>query len=227
MNTTHLLIGLIALAGCATVSGTVGSRDTVVFFGDSITEQGAQPGGYVSLIRDSLTQRYPGIQIVGAGISGNKVTDLEQRLDRDVLAKHPTVVVIYIGINDVWHSVLPNLHGTPIGAYEQKLTGIIRKIQASGARVVLCTPSVVGEKRNGENQLDAKLDEYSGVSRKIAEETGSALCDLRKDFGAYETAHNVQDVDRGILTVDAVHLSPQGNKFVAQEIISVLLRNGN
>ncbi len=60
----------------------------------------------MTLFRKAIEQKRPGsgIKVIGAGISGNKVPNLEDRLDRDVLSHKPNVVVIYIGINDVWHS---------------------------------------------------------------------------------------------------------------------------
>jgi lysophospholipase L1-like esterase len=79
--------------------------DRIVFLGDSITAGGVREGGYVTLIGEGVAKHHAdlGIEIIGAGISGNKVPDLQKRLDRDVLDKKPTLVVIYIGINDVWH----------------------------------------------------------------------------------------------------------------------------
>jgi lysophospholipase L1-like esterase len=125
--------------------------DRIIFFGDSITQLGIKPGGYVSLITDSLhkNREYAATEIIGAGISGNKVTDLQDRLQRDVLDKKPNLVVIYIGINDVWHSILPGLHGTSRDTFGILLKKIVTEIQQNGARVILCTPSVVGEKQNG------------------------------------------------------------------------------
>src|SRR6202012_5324185 len=102
-----------------------------------------------------------GIEVIGAGISGNKVPDLQRRLDKDVLAKKPTLVVIYIGINDVWHGETDPARGTPKEKFEAGLKDIIGKIQAAGGRVVLCTPTVIGEKKAGTNKLDARLDEYA------------------------------------------------------------------
>src|SRR3954464_12832475 len=118
--------------------------DRVVFLGDSITQAGAGPGGYVTLVREALDKDHKDleIEVIGAGISGNKVPDLEKRLERDVLAKKPTVVVIYIGINDVWHS--QNGQGTSKDAFEKGLRSIIERITKAGARAVLCTASVIG-----------------------------------------------------------------------------------
>jgi len=79
--------------------------DRIVFLGDSITAAGVRAGGYVALASHAISEAYPeyGIKVIGAGISGHKVPDCQKRLDRDVLQKNPTIVLIYIGMNDVWH----------------------------------------------------------------------------------------------------------------------------
>jgi isoamyl acetate esterase len=228
MNTWHLgrylflLAGL--LAGCAASQHFLHSRERIVFLGDSITQLGVKPNGYVTLIQDSLQKEHQGmnIEVIGAGVSGNKVPDLQKRLRRDVLDKHPTVVVIYIGINDVWHWVTPGLKGTTKEDFESGLKDIIALIHNAGARVVLCTPSVIGEKNDGTNPQDTMLVEYSKVSRRVASETGSTLCDLHGAFVAYLKTHNLSNEEKGVLTVDRVHLNDEGNRFVAAQILKTL-----
>jgi isoamyl acetate esterase len=198
--------------------------ERIVFLGDSITAGGAGPRGYVTLIKNALLEKQKdlGIQIVGAGVSGNKVPDLQRRLDRDVLARKPSLVVIYIGINDVWHGENDPAKGTSREKFEAGLKDVIGKIQAAGARVLLCTPSVIGEKKDRGNKLDAKLDEYSALSRKVAGEMKVPLCDLRKSFQDYLEAHNPQNQESGILTTDRVHLNDAGNRFVAEAMLRCL-----
>jgi lysophospholipase L1-like esterase len=198
--------------------------DRIVFLGDSITEAGAGPRGYVTLIRKALEEKHKdlGIEVIGAGISGNKVPDLQRRLDRDVLAKKPTLVVIYIGINDVWHGQVDPARGTSKEKYETGLKEVIGKIQKAGARVILCTPSVIGEKKGGSNKLDAKLDAYAAISRKVAKEKGAKLCDLRKAFVDHLKESNGEDKEKGVLTSDGVHLNGKGNRFVADTILKCL-----
>jgi lysophospholipase L1-like esterase len=198
--------------------------ERIVFLGDSITQGGVSPKGYVTVIKKTLAEKYPdyGIEVIGAGISGNKVPDLQKRLEKDVIAKKPTLVVIYIGINDVWHGENDPARGTSKEKFEAGLKDVIGKIQATGGRVVLCTPTVIGEKKAGANKLDAKLDEYSAVSRDVAKETGSQLCDLRKAFADHLTANNADDKEKGVLTGDRVHLNEAGNKLVATTILSVI-----
>ena len=197
--------------------------DRIVFLGDSITQAGAGPKGYVTLIKNELAEKHKDldIEVIGAGVSGNKVPDIQARLEKDVLAKKPTVVVIYIGINDVWHGEKDPAKGTSKDKYEAGLRDVIGRCQSAGARVILCTPSVIGEKNDGSNTNDIKLDEYSDISRAVAKDMKVPACDLRKAFQAYEKEHNADNKESGVLTVDRVHLNDAGNKFVAETMLKM------
>jgi len=196
--------------------------DRVVFLGDSITQQGAGPEGYVTLVRQALSgpEGVPDVEVIGAGISGNRVPNLLDRLERDVLAQKPSLVVVYIGINDVWHSL--SGRGTPKDEYEAGLRKLVAAVQQSGARVLMCTPSVIGEKTDGSNRLDMMLDEYAQVSRKVAADSGAGLLDLRHEFLGFLTQQNPNQEERGHLTTDGVHLNKAGNRFVADQVLRVL-----
>ena len=195
--------------------------ERIVFLGDSITQQGAGKGGYVTLVKEAaIALPDGGVEVIGAGISGNKVPDLERRLDRDVLEKKPTTVVIYIGINDVWHS--QRGQGTAKDVFEKGLRSLVERIRAAGSRVILCTPSVIGEKSAGGNPLDAMLDEYAGVTRAVAADLKTGLVDLRKQFVAHLAAEKKEQTDRGLLTTDGVHLNAAGNRFVADRMLEAL-----
>jgi lysophospholipase L1-like esterase/poly(3-hydroxybutyrate) depolymerase len=199
--------------------------DKVAFLGDSITQAGGAPGGYISLIEAALREQRSELEIpfVRAGISGNKVGDLLARLDRDVLATQPTLVFVYIGINDVWHQELYG-KGTPEDEFGAGLRELCAKLAAAGARVVLATPSVIGEKRAGANRLDAQLDRYAAITRHIAAEKGLELCDLRADFQDRLALLNAEDAEKGRLTTDGVHLDAAGNAFLAERAAAAIAR---
>jgi lysophospholipase L1-like esterase len=191
----------------------------IVFFGDSITEMGVQAGGYISIVKKSLdSTKY---DISGAGIGGNKVYDLYLRLEDDVLSKNPDVVVIYVGVNDVWHKQSSGT-GTDQNKFVKFYQALIKKISATGAKIILCTPAVIGEKKNGANELDQELDKYAGEIRKLATEHNLPLADLRSVFKAYDQANNVQDVPKGVLTTDGVHLNDKGNQLVAAQLLPLI-----
>ena len=205
-------------------SSPINHGHRIAFFGDSITQAGARKTGYCKLIANAVSTQRPELstEFVYAGISGHKVPDLQKRLDRDVLSKNPTIVFIYIGINDVWHSQRDR--GTPKDKFESGLRDLIAKISAKGAGIVLCTPSTIGEKTDGTNPLDPMLEEYSTISRKVAADTGVILCDLRKAFIDHLKQYNPDNKPKGILTGDGVHLNAAGNKFVANQCASAIVK---
>lgn len=219
------LVSLVSLVGTAHAADVkLKKGDRIVFLGDSITQGGVGPKGYVTMIKNELGEKHKDleIEIIGAGISGNKVPDLQRRVDKDVIAKKPTLVFIYIGINDVWHGQDNPEKGTSPDKFEAGLKEVIGKIKEGGAQVVLCTPTVIGEKTGGANKNDAKLDEYAGISRKIAKELDLPLCDLRQAFVDHLKANNADNKDKGILTGDTVHLNEAGNRLVADTMLKTV-----
>src|SRR4051812_2203928 len=195
------------------------SRDTkkkVIFFGDSITQAAVQPHGYITVMQEMLQQQnISNYDLIGAGIGGNKVYDLYLRMDSDVLNKSPNIVVIYIGVNDVWHKKTSGT-GTDADKFEKFYRAIIVKLEAAGARVVVCTPAVIGEKNDFSNQLDGDLNRYCNIIRNMATELHMPLVDLRKAFLDYEVKNNTGNADKGILTIDGVHLNDKGNQLAAE-----------
>lgn len=219
-----ITINAAGIDALASKDSPLSKGEVIAFFGDSITQAGARPTGYCRLIANAIEKERPemGVKIVYAGISGHKVPNLQSRLDRDVLSKKPTIVFIYIGINDVWHSL--SGRGTSKEKFESGLRDLIEKITASGAKIVLCTPSTIGEKTDGSNKLDSMLEEYSAISRKVAKDTGVTLCDLRKAFIDHLKKNNPEQKSRGILTTDGVHLNKAGNEFVAAQAAEALAK---
>jgi lysophospholipase L1-like esterase len=84
--------------------------------------------------------------------------------------------------------------------------------------VIVCTPSVIGERNDYSNQQDGDLNRYSNIIRSIAKDLSLTVCDLRKDFVTYLQANNPTNAEKGILTTDRVHLNDAGNLFVANEM---------
>jgi lysophospholipase L1-like esterase len=77
--------------------------DRVVFYGDSITQDGA----YARFVEEYVRTRFPrwDIRFYNAGVGGDTVKGggagpIDVRLERDVIALKPTVVTIMLGMND-------------------------------------------------------------------------------------------------------------------------------
>jgi lysophospholipase L1-like esterase len=198
-------------------------KKRVIFFGDSITQQGAEPGGFVTRIDSfcKVENKSAQYEFIGAGISGNKVYDLYLRLDDDVLAKNPDVVVIFIGVNDVWHKVSAGT-GTDADKFERFYNAILKKLKEKNISAILCTPAVIGEKTDETNQQDGDMNRYANIVRDIARKNNLPLVDLRQKFVDYNKQYNQENKEAGILTKDRVHLNAKGNQVVAEEMWKVI-----
>jgi isoamyl acetate esterase len=218
-----IIIASIILISCAFAPP---KKTKIIFFGDSITELGVKPEkyrGYILQLEDMLKkeQKSDQYELLGSGISGNKVYDLYLRMEEDVLAKNPDVVVIYVGVNDVWHKSLLGT-GTDADKFEKFYQAIVKKLQAQNIKVVLVTPAVVGEKTDMSNSLDGDLNKYSNIIRELTKKNKLPLVDLRKSFQLYLSKNNPDNKEKEILTYDRVHMNTEGNKFIAEEMWKVL-----
>src|SRR3954447_19249178 len=103
-----LACSLLATAGDDPTQKQIALKDgdRFLFFGDSLTylagkEEPAKyvTKGYVRIVRETLAASHPGkkIEVDWLATGGHTVPDLLKRLDKDVLAKKPTIVVIQIG----------------------------------------------------------------------------------------------------------------------------------
>ncbi len=199
-------------------------KKRVVFFGDSITQAGAREGGYIKVMEEMLQAKGAAdkYELIGAGIGGNKIYDLYLRMEDDVLAKNPDVVVIWVGVNDVWHKATSGT-GTDPDKFEKFYNAVVKKLQDKNIKVYLTTPSTIGEKTDYTNQQDGDLNKYSNIIRGIAQSKNCGLIDLRKDFLNFNLKNNPDNKESGILTTDRVHLNPAGNKYVAEKMMEVLM----
>ena len=125
-------IALLALAaagcgGAGPITNANPSGTSVIAFGDSLT------AGYRVAEGEGWPERLSvllGRPILNRGVSGDTTGDALARLERDVLADDPRVVLVCLGGNDM-------LRRLPADQQFDNLRTIIRRIQEKGALVVL------------------------------------------------------------------------------------------
>ena len=197
----------------------------IIFFGDSITQAGIRPDGYIDKLKQMLDKNgiKDNYQLIGAGIGGNKIYDLYLRLEEDVLEQKPDVVVIWVGVNDVWHKRTFGT-GTDIDKFEKFYVAIIKKLQSQGVKVIVATPSTIGERTDFSNEQDGDLNRYSQIMRDIAAKYDCPVADFRKAFLTYIVEKNKDNRESGILTSDRVHLNEAGNQLVADILYKLLIK---
>ncbi|MGL4524852.1 MAG: SGNH/GDSL hydrolase family protein [Spirochaetia bacterium] len=148
-----------------------------VFFGDSITDANrllslnphkALGHGYVQICSDLINNLTPHMlcNCINRGISGNRLHELIQRLDKDVIDESPNLVSILVGINDVLRAVERD-QPSPLDQFVTAYRAMIEEIQArTNARIVLLQPFLL---MTNEERFLPMLPELAPKQLAIAE----------------------------------------------------------
>jgi len=224
----HFAVSLLVCTSMAVVEEDVAARkielkkgDRIIFFGDSLTNLAGEEKpkehvskGYVRIVRETLQQNHQdkSIEVDWVATGGHTVPDLLERVDRDVIAKKPTIVVIQIGCNDA--------RRISKESFRTSLEELIDKLQRAGIQVIQCSLTSVGEKYDGTNKDDPRLDEFAQVEREVAKAKNVPLNDLRKAFVSHWKKNNPDNKPSGILTYDGNHFNQTGHEFVAAAMLT-------
>lgn len=202
----------IAAATPAAEPVRLAANDRVVCWGDSVTAGGSSANGYVSRLDQAIQEQRPELHVtvVGRGVPNHTAKNLLSRR-REIMEPPATVVVVYIGLNDVKDSTLDE--------YRQRLREIVGLIRGQNARALLCTPTVRLAKNEAE--LDQRLVEFAAGVRSLGAELAVPVVDLRRRFEE-RLASLAEDARRRALTQDGVHLNPAGNQLAAAAILEAL-----
>ena len=194
-------------------------NDHIVFYGDSITDAGrgrenctnANLGnGYVHLCAAQLLSQFPeyNLRITNKGISGNRVYDLESRLEEDVLAIEPTIVSVLIGINDTWRQFDSGVL-SPIEEFAASYRRVLEPLHQRDVRLVICEPFVLPvpeDRRAWRPDVAARI----AVCRDLAEEFDAAYVPFDGMFAAASSRAKA-----AYWAGDGVHPSLAGHALMA------------
>ncbi len=196
------------------------SRETkLLFIGDSITDCGRTTdadhlgSGYVRRIRDLLAAKDPSNcpAVINTGISGNRVTHLAARWDRDVIAHSPDIVSIMIGINDVWHGLDGKSDGVGIDEYIATYRKLIGSLRAAlpKTKLVLCEPTVICPPSPAEG--NERLQPYVRAVNDLGKSLGADV--IVPTHGTFRRAQEQRpDLE---WTTDGVHPASAGHMLIA------------
>jgi lysophospholipase L1-like esterase len=199
--------------------------DTVVFYGDSITDQRL----YTTFVETFVVTRFPDLDVrfVHSGWGGDRVSGgggggIDLRLHRDVFAYHPTVVTIMLGMNDGRYRPFDEpIFRTYSGGYEQ----MIRALQhdAPRARITVIQPSPYDEvtrpQMNGGSYNDVMV-RYGGFLKQLALRERMTWADLNTDLVDTLKKANASDAANALKIVpDRVHPGPAGHLIMAGSLL--------
>jgi lysophospholipase L1-like esterase len=185
---------------------------TIVFIGDSITE-GAddhEHGGWTRRVQARLPE---GWQAVHAGIGGNVITDVLARMDRDVLAHKPSIVVLAIGINDSRQFTFENRrNGVALPEFKASLTEYAKRVNELAGPKLIVGLTPVDETRT--NSFEAGMIYASAAQREYDEALQAFAAEHDYTYIAIEPAFDANGGAQA-LTTDGLHPNPVGHELIA------------
>lgn len=196
------------------------SRPVILFQGDSITDcnrdrlrSDGLGTGYVANVAKAL----PNFTVINRGISGNRVIDLKARWNEDALALHPDIMVVLIGVNEVWHQLK---FGSPYteAQYEADYRRILTLSRQANPnlKIVLLQPFIfnVGEV---ESDWFLPLNRLKHIVERIAHDFADAYVPLQVVLDNAAKTHG-----EAALLPDGVHPSDLGHRFIADAVLTAL-----
>ena len=210
----NMMAAAALMAGSTLMAGEIAVKEgqKIAFMGDSITQAGAGPKGYVTLVIKGLEAAGVKTTAIPAGISGHKSNNMLERLDRDALSKKPDWMTLSCGVNDVWHGA----NGVPLDQYKINITKIVDQCQTAGVKVMILTSTMIGEDQPNPN--NQKLVAYNDFLKELAKEKKCLLADLNADMQAIITKAGAEKKGN-ILTGDGVHMNPAGDQMMALGVL--------
>jgi lysophospholipase L1-like esterase len=233
--TKYTFIAAIGLAGLVAPVGVAhGAQpdqfplrdgDRIVFYGDSIT----QDGGYCRMVEAYVRTRFPewDLRFFNAGVGGDRVDgggagDIATRLERDVVPLRPTVVTIMLGMNDGGYRKLePATREHFAAGYRSIVARLLREVP--GMRLYLILPSPfddISRPPQFDPGYDRVLRELGGSIAAIAQENHAQTVDFGGPLNAAiaRVAQRNPELARTLLP-DRVHPSPAGHLVLGAALL--------
>ncbi len=201
----------------------------ILYLGDSITDAGRDKStpddlglGYVKYATENILSALPdaNIRFYNRGISGNRTSQVVERLDSDVVAIDPDLVVLLIGVNDVWHhyheTKTRNRIETTDEAFEGNMRKILDAIKGCGAKLIMLEPFMfpLEDKLEMLPELDSKIR----IERKLAREYANAYVSLQGRFSEF-----IINNDISVISNDGVHPNESGRAILGKIVSDVMI----
>lgn len=185
-----------------TPSLSIVGGNVVSMFGDSITlgsPTSAQRwyNPYVTSVNAGLVTP---ITVINAGVGGNTYQDLLNRVQTDVIAHSPDVVIVECGLNDLEQQV-------PIDVFVNNIGKLIDQLRAGLPNVKLMFLSMMCFGEVFPDPNNTVVQQYVDAQRFVCVGRNVPFVDERTPQQAYEAIHNIPPpgVNSGLLTSDGGH----------------------
>jgi lysophospholipase L1-like esterase len=195
-------MALLALVGFVPWAGAADEPQRLVFVGDSITDGHTYP----LLVRQALAEAKKPVPVcINAGLAGDTAAGIHKRVERDVLSRKPTLVLLSVGVNDALHKLKP-------AEFEADVKAIADELQAKKVPLLVLTATPLGPKHAEE---DKALADLNAVLRRVAKDHGATVAEVNEKMRA------TGDL-KPLLEDDQVHLTFEGYRVMARAVLDAL-----
>lgn len=202
-----------------------------LFQGDSITDgnrgRNTDPNhimghGYAFSIASRIGADYPEKKLTfyNRGISGNRVTDLAQRWQKDTLDLKPNVLSILVGINDSSYFIYSK-DKAMVDRYEETYKSLLDQTVQQNPDIlfVLCLPFIlpVGKVKENWEQYETEVQKRQESIKRIAKSYNALVVDFQQ---VMTKACDKAPADYWMW--DGIHPTVPGHELLAREWIKVV-----
>ena len=179
--------------------------ERVVALGDSITDGLTYP----HLLKQSfIGAGYQEPIVMNAGVGGDRAADMSRRLQRDVISRDPTLVLISAGVND---SIDVEPH-----YYKSHIVSILDRIGALNIPVLLLTPSLVRCEDEADTPRARRIDAFRSVLRNLAQDRGLRVAEVAQAMQQSRAEGKSQ------WGSDGIHLDFEGYRALVRAVLDGL-----
>ena len=193
----------------------------IVFQGDSITDAGRDKrnyhhmgNGYPKYASTLIAENHPDVEFefINFGISGNRTSQLFDRLYTDGIAFEPDIISILIGINDIWHRYGGGKIATTDAQIELNYRSILERIRKeTNAKIIILSPYLLKRETSDADVIREDLKTVLPIVRKLADEFADVYIPLDEHFAVAEPL-----AEPYFYSNDGVHPNPNGAEFIGK-----------
>ncbi len=204
---------------------------TIVAFGDSVTH-GALANGvidyetvYWNVLKQKINavRNYVPVNVINAGIGGACASDSVERMDSQVLAHSPDLIIVCFGLNDI---------NRPLEQFLDALKAIFKKAQDRGCDIIYMSPNMLNTyvaedtadshrdyaKITAEVQNSGKMDAYIAAAIKLGEEMNVPVCDC---YSQWKECSKTEDTTKMLIN-RVNHPNRAGHVWFAENLFKML-----
>lgn len=169
------------------------------------------------------------VNILNAGISGDRATGGRDRIQRDIIVYKPDLCVVCFGLNDVNNGI------ENIDRYETALDDIFKELKNADIETIFLTPNMIGTyvsheindeimlrvvKDICEHQKNGDMDAYMDCARNVCRKNNIPVCDCYAKWKKLE--QNGADITR-LLANRVNHPTQEMHNIFAYSLFEMIM----